>query len=232
MSRSLAGGRTRATTLAKWPRAFSRRCASCSEAPFWGPKTALAPLRPSSGESTSLAMTRSVPRRRSRAASRPAQVVLRDVGERQAAEREPVDRPDPEGREQAGAGVVGARAAETDDDAPRAGVERGEEQGADAERRRAGGVALVGREQVQPRRLRRLEVCRGAAVARRRAAASRAPPGRAGRSSRRPAPRRAGWRRARRRSPGRRRRAGCARARRAEPCGPSRRRSHRPPGRR
>ena len=64
-SRSLAGGRTRATMLAKWPRAFSRRWASSSEAPFCGPKTALAPLRPSSGESTSLAMTRSMPRRRS-----------------------------------------------------------------------------------------------------------------------------------------------------------------------
>ena len=167
MSRSLAGGRTRATTLAKWPSAFSSRWASSSDAPFWGPKTALAPLSPSSGESTSLAMTRSTPRSRSRTASRPATSSRRRGGERQPAVPEAGGRPDPQGAEQAGTRVVGARPTEPDDDASGAGVEGREHERADPRGRCHRWVALVRGEQVQAGRLRRLHVSRPAARARR-----------------------------------------------------------------
>ena len=67
-----------------------------------GPKPALAPCKPSSGQSTSLARTSSMPRPGARRASaRPAQVVLRRAGERRH-RREPVGRRVPDGRQQRG----------------------------------------------------------------------------------------------------------------------------------
>ena len=68
------------------------------------------------------------------------------------------------GREQSGAGVIGARSAEADHDPPCAQVQSGPDELADAERRRAGRVALGLGPAGATCRLRGLEVGRGPAM--------------------------------------------------------------------
>ena len=70
--------------------------------------------------------------------------------------------PRTEGGEHAGTGVVRAASPHADDDLPGTRGDRGLEELADPPRARQPRVALVGAEQVEPARLRRLDVCREA----------------------------------------------------------------------
>ena len=112
-------------------------------APFCGPKTADAPSGPVSGLVTSLANIIGV---RVTRGSRTGAIDAVEVGERRSPARQVatvgVEQSDAESLGHAGAAVIGGAAAESDDDAFRAMVERVEDQFADAAR---GGAQRVGR---------------------------------------------------------------------------------------
>ena len=101
-------------------------------------------------------------------AGEPAEVVRGEVAQRLTTRCEPLDDGTRrrvggdlgrrERGEHAGARVVGPGPAEPDDDAVGAGVARGPQQLADAAGRRPARVPAVGRDEVQPARLRRLDV--------------------------------------------------------------------------
>ena len=179
-----------------------------SPIPFCGPKVLVAPKSPVSGLSTSLAATRVTPARR--VAGR-AEVHAGHGRQRGGAAVEHAVGRRPERGEHARATVVGAGAAEPDDDGPRSAVDGGEQQLADPAARRGLRVPV---DQVQAGGLRALDVRRLAHAQHHRGhrRAVRAPtpsPPRARRRARRGG---------RRRSRGRRRPSARGRARRRAPC--------------